>query len=224
MARSLIHGVGINDADYVVARFEPIGDVKEGQKRKLAWRCPFYNRWKTMLKRCYDSNYHSERPSYVGCTVCEEWLTFSNFKRWMEQQDWEGKQLDKDMLVKGNKVYSPETCLFISGSINSFTTESAKSRGLWPLGVSLYKDGISYVAACNNPFTKKNEKLGLYSDPEKAHQAWLKRKREHVISYVSAETDRRLAKALIRWYWPAEDDYDDVAEAIMTELGLWEGK
>ena len=210
--KKLAYGYGINDADYQISRTVNGKEIK----------CPFYIKWMEMLKHCYCPKYQAQFETYKVVLLCAEWHYFMKFRAWMMTQDWEGKQLDKDMLVKGNKVYSPETCLFISGAINSFTTESAKSRGLWPLGVSLYKDGISYVAACNNPFTKKNEKLGLYSDPEKAHQAWLKRKREHVISYVSTETDRRLAKALIRWYWPAEDDYDDVAEAIMTELGLWE--
>ena len=76
-----------------------------------------------MLQRCYSESHLVRQPTYKGCSVCEEWLTFSNFKSWMEQQDWEGKQLDKDLLVYKNKIYSPETCVFVSSVINSFFVE-----------------------------------------------------------------------------------------------------
>lgn len=75
-------GVGINDADYVVGKYE---SWYEGGKRKLKtlWQCPYYVKWHAMLNRCYNARYHKNKPTYIGCYVCEEWLTFSNFKAWM---------------------------------------------------------------------------------------------------------------------------------------------
>lgn len=86
--------------------------------------CHFYMRWMSMLKRCYDEGSLSRDPSYAGVTVCDEWLTFSNFKSWMEKQDWEGKCLDKGL--KGGREYSPSTCLFISGDLNRYWTMKRK--------------------------------------------------------------------------------------------------
>ena len=109
--KRLVYGVGINDADYVVQKWETIGYVNGKQKQKLIWICPYYSAWKSMLKRCYSSKYQDKRPTYKGCSVSDEWLTFSVFKVWMEKQDWEGKQLDKDLLFEGNKIYSADTCV-----------------------------------------------------------------------------------------------------------------
>ena len=113
--RSLKFGVGINDADY------PVNPVVNG-KRKI---CPFYNVWSNMIRRCYmdDKNRRPQETSYIGCSVVDEWHKFSNFKRWMEKQDWKNNQLDKDLKVPGNKVYGPDTCVFIPKSINTLISE-----------------------------------------------------------------------------------------------------
>ena len=133
-APRLVHGVGINDADYEVTRYEYV--IVDGRKKqKRIWICPYYQTWKGMLGRCYSTKYQDTRPTYKGCSVSEEWLTFSNFRAWMEKQDWEGMQLDKDLLFEGNKVYSAETCVFITREVNSFTTDCGASRGEWRVGV-----------------------------------------------------------------------------------------
>ena len=117
--RKLVCGVGNNDSDYVVTKFETI--VVNGKlKQKLIWVCPYYRVWKGMLERCYSIKYQESQPTYIGCSVTDEWLTFSAFKNWMEKQNFEGMQLDKDLLIEGNKVYSPETCVFVSGMVNNF--------------------------------------------------------------------------------------------------------
>ena len=105
----LVYGVGINDAEYVVVKREEVGNVDGKRKRKTVWRCPFYKTWSSMLRRCYSTKYQERCPTYMGCSVSEEWHTFSVFRNWMESQDWQDTQLDKDLLVEGNKVYSPET-------------------------------------------------------------------------------------------------------------------
>src|SRR5690554_513591 len=103
--RKLVHGVGVNDADYVIQKWEEFGYVDGKRKRKLVWRCPYYGVWVRMLERCYSAKTQDRRPTYKGCSVSEEWLTFSTFKDWMKTQKWEGLQLDKDLLFEGNKVY-----------------------------------------------------------------------------------------------------------------------
>lgn len=161
-------------------------------------RCPYYDRWRKMLNRCYNEDYLSRHPSYNGCKVSNEWLMFSNFKAWMEKQDWEGKHLDKDLLIQGNRLYSEETCLFIDGKVNTFMTESTSARGLWPIGVNL--DQKKFKAQCKNPFTGKKETLGRFTCPNEAHQAWLKRKRELATLLAAEQTDERVAKAIIDRY------------------------
>ena len=119
--RSIVAGVGINDADYGIAG------------------CPFYNRWLGMLQRCYGKAMQRLNPSYVGCSVCDEWLRFSVFKAWMEKQDWVGMELDKDILVLGNKVYSPATCVFVTPKTNSLVEKGSCPNPLLPRGVSVAK-------------------------------------------------------------------------------------
>ena len=162
-ASKLVYGVGINDADYVVERKETIGYVNGKQKQKLVWYCPYYRVWSHMLERCYSPKYQEKYPTYKGCSVSEEWLTFSNFKRWMECQDFEGMQLDKDLLFNDNKVYSKETCVFVSSMVNSFTTDRGNDRGEWLIGASWHNGEGQFRSQCSNPFTKKGEHLGYFT-------------------------------------------------------------
>lgn len=185
-SNKLIYGVATNDAD------RPVLERLNG-KRVV---CPFYSKWQSMLKRCYDPKYQLIYPTYVGCSVTEEWLLFSNFEKWMKTQDWEGKQLDKDLLKAGNKTYSPDFCVFIPRELNNFTIDSRASRGEYPLGVSLDKGAGRFVARCRNPFTRKLEYLGLFDDPDEAHLVWRKRKHELACMYADQQTDTRIAEAL----------------------------
>lgn len=120
----ILGGIAFNDADYEVNTTELVDG-----KRKTVWRCPYYQRWVNMLDRVYLKN----RPAYVGVTVCDSWLNFSNFKSWMEKQDWEGKELDKD--VFGGKQYSPENCIFLHKKVNMLAVlgeaRQVKQGGSW---------------------------------------------------------------------------------------------
>lgn len=118
----------------------------------------------------------------------------------MEKQDWEDKQLDKDLLVEGNKVYSPETCVFVSNIVNSFTTDCRASRGEWLIGVNWHKGSCKFVSQCRNPFTKKQEHLGYFTCEVEAHKVWRKRKSELAHELAAIQTDPRVAKALIERY------------------------
>lgn len=182
----LVYGVGVNDADYEI-RYKQDGVVV---------LCPFYAKWEGMLKRCYCVKYHVKKPTYIDCSVCSEWLNFSNFKAWMEKQDWQGKQLDKDLIFRNNKVYSPDTCVFVDATANAFTTDCKASRGAWPIGVYFDAQSNRFMASCSNPFKKKLERLGSFSCPTEAHQAWKKRKHELACQLAELQTDSRVAAAL----------------------------
>lgn len=197
--RKLVYGVGINDADYVVQRDETV--IVNGKRtRKLVWICPYYQAWKNMLNRCYSTKTQERYATYRGCSVSTEWLTFSVFKNWMEKQEWEGNHLDKDLMFEGNKVYSPETCVFVSGMVNLFTTDRGEARGEWPIGVTWYKGRSKFQSRCCNPFTKKREFLGYFTCEHEAHKAWRKRKLELAKELATEQADERVAKALIERY------------------------
>ena len=198
-APRLVYGVGINDADYVVVKWETI-EVKGVRKRKRVWECPYYRAWANMLERCYSTKFQERNPTYKGCSVSEEWLTFSNFRRWMESQDWEGMQLDKDILFAGNNVYSAKTCVFITSIVNTFTVDCRASRGEWSIGVYWNKQAGKFLSQCSNPLTNKREHLGIFTCEDEAHQAWLKRKLELAHLLAAEQTDERVAKALISRY------------------------
>lgn len=206
----LVRGVGINDADYVTQVKKTVGWINGKRKQKLIWYCPFYRVWADMLARCYNEKCQKKNPAYVGCTVCKEWLTFSNFKAWMEIQDWEGNQLDKDLLLCGNKVYKPDVCVFISQKVNLFLLESGTIRGAWPIGVYWNKSNEKFLARCGNPITVENEYLGYYDSPDEAHKAWLARKQEIAKLLAKSQSDLRVAKALV-------ERYENYKESAMTE-------
>ena len=191
--KKLIYGIGINDADYVVTQH-----AKENNKYKMVWRCPLYRAWRSMIKRCYSDKYHQTHPTYIGCSVCDEWLTFSNFKSWMKKQDWERKHMDKDLLIQGNKIYSPETCLFVDAKINTFVTDSGAIRGECMIGVSWKQDRNKFQSQCRNPFTGKKEFLGYFRDELEAHLAWKAKKHEMACLLVDSKycTSPIVAQAL----------------------------
>lgn len=188
--KGLVFGVGVNDADYAVCK------VAGGKFS----HCQFYSTWHHVLSRCYSKRYQSKYPTYIGCTVCDEWLIFSNFKKWMEAQDWRGKQLDKDLIKKGNKVYSPSTCAFVDQALNKFTNERGLDRGEFPIGVSFHKHIKKYQSCCRNPLSGKRECLGYFDNPVDAHNAWKRRKMEIAFILADMQKDERVAKSLRERY------------------------
>ncbi len=134
--------------------------------------CLFYKRWSGVIQRCYSDVWWERHPSCVGNSVCSEWLYLSEFSKWMKTQQWQGLQLDKDLLVKGNRHYSPDTCVFIPKYINLFVTKcSVKPNGL-PTGVKITKrvNRVLYEARIGQKY------LGTYVTPEEAHRVWQKAK------------------------------------------------
>ncbi len=153
-----------------------------------------------MLKRCYSEKFLESNPSYIGTSVCREWVYASEFKKRMEQQDWHGKCLDKDIIAPRSQLYSPDTCAFVLPATNLFVTARDACRGEYPVGVSLFKPTGKYRAQCKNPFTRKLEHLGYYSTSEEAHEAWRKHKHELAQLVAATESDPRIIEALKKRY------------------------
>lgn len=183
--KSFVYGVGLNDTKAPVK--------KKDSLTGLLWRCPFYTAWTNMLRRCYSEVFLLKHPTYRGCRVCDEWLVFSNFKGWMSTQDWKGNHLDKDILVPGNRVYSKETCVFISQSLNKLLHVHGELNGGLPLGVSVHESG-KFVAQI--VFDKKKTHLGLFSEEMLAHQAWQKAKIQAIQNALKQGLDERIEKRL----------------------------
>jgi len=182
--RKLLYGVGFNDADYVT---EPRINGKQVV-------CAFYKTWKNMFGRCYSDKLQSRYPTYIGCSVCDEWLIFSNFKRWMESKDFEGKHLDKDLKVSGNKVYGPDNCMLVSQAINNILNDNALQRGVYPQGVSFNKPSKKYRAYVK--FSGKFKHLGLYTTIKEAELAYLTAKHQAVKQAANDEADQEVSQAL----------------------------
>lgn len=184
-----IYGVGVNDADYVV----------QPQVKGKQVMCPFYKAWITMLMRCYSPKYQASKPTYIGCTVSDEWLHFTTFRSWMEGQKWEGLQLDKDLLIDGNREYSQYSCLFVSSEVNGFLLESQAARGDLPIGVYWYKATGKYRAQCSVPKGLSGVRyLGTFDTVEEASLAYKVRKSNLAHELAEVQTDKRVSDSLIK--------------------------
>ena len=133
-----------------------------------------YKIWFGMLMRCYDPKYQEKHSTYKGCEVEEFLLNFQNMGEWLKNNYYEipGEvmHLDKDILNKGNKVYSRETCIFVPQRINTLFVKRDKRRGKCPIGVTLNSSG-SYEAQCNDGYGERIY-LGSYSTKEEAFQVY----------------------------------------------------
>lgn len=188
--KRLKYGVGINDLLYAE------NDVA-------------YKYWHSMLCRCYDKKFHTKEPSYIGCSVCPEWLYFSNFKKWFDENYIEGCHLDKDILVKGNKIYSPQTCCFVPQKINSLIAFRKNiSRGL-PTGVT--KRNGKYIASSRDVNGCRHSRS--YCTMQEAIDAYIRWKdsviKETAILYFErGDITKNVFDALMNWKIEISDCYD----------------
>jgi hypothetical protein len=159
--RRPLFGIAINDAWYVT------------QLGKSGY-CPIYRKWKDMITRVYSEKMHKKNPTYIGVTVCEEWLTFSNFLKWYEENYIDGFDLDKDLKVKGNKLYSPETCMFVPPAVNRLFADKPNLNKSLPTGVSFHEPTGKYRARVNRKY------LGLFDRKEDASKAYAEAKNKEI--------------------------------------------
>lgn len=162
-----------------------------------------YYLWSGMFKRCYSSNKLKLSPSYRGCEVAGDFLYFSKFLSWCEQQKGFGQngfQLDKDILLKDNKLYSAETCCFVPKDLNVILTHRRKDKGLHPVGVHYNKRLNKYVAQISK--FKEVIHLGCFSTSEEAFLAYKQAKEEYIKEVAELYKDQiesRVYDALIRY-------------------------
>lgn len=173
-----ICGIGINDIST---------QINKEYKIKKCYRI-----WNDMIRRCYDEKYHKRKPTYIGCTVCEEWLYFSNFKKWFDENyRWDlveqgiKIQLDKDLLSdKNNKIYSPTSCIFLPEKINSFIS-SLPMRDSELKGVSFDKNNNKWRVRVSDFHTHTIKYLGRFKIKEEAIFVYKTAKRKEIMKVIS---------------------------------------
>jgi len=171
--RKKIFGVGIIDVPYNI-------------KYKGEY-CPYCKVWASMICRCYSKN---KREMYVGCTVCDNWLILSNFRRWMEKQDWKNMCLDKDILILGNKEYNPNGCVFVTVYINTMFQNTKHSKKL--KGVQYMKNSGKYRVVV------KTKHLGCYFSLTKANKVYIKAKAKVLADEFKNILDVRIKNGLYK--------------------------
>lgn len=186
----LVHGVGYNDGKY---------SSRDGNRTAY-----IYGKWQRMLERCYNEKSLIAKPTYIGCSVSDSFKAYTSFREWyieqigFEQQDW---QLDKDLLIRNNKVYSEECCILLPKDINTLIIKNDAKRGDWPIGVSKHKRDKTYSATCN--CGKDNQIfLGNYATPLEAFLVYKKAKEAYikqVAEQYKSQIDQRAYKALLEY-------------------------
>ena len=168
-----VHKVGIIGDKY---------DIRSKENKNILTR--EYTIWDNMLARCYSEEARSKHPTYIDCTVSENFKYYTYFYEWCQEQigfnndNW---HLDKDILVKGNKVYSEDTCIFLPREINNLFTTRVRFRGDSPIGVHFSNGKGKYVAQISDGKAKSNRTyLGLFDDEYSAFCAYKQAKELHI--------------------------------------------
>ena len=167
-----------------------------------------YNLWNAMLKRCYSSKFIEKHPTYELCEVCPEWHNFQAFAEWVDRNyyevDDEPMDIDKDILIKGNKIYSPDNCVFVPKKINLLFIKSNGNRGDLPVGVS--RVNKKYRANCYTNGKRKH--LGYYDTKEEAFEVY-KNFKEKYIKEVAEEYKDKIPSKLYNAMMMYEVEIDD---------------
>lgn len=150
-----------------------------------------YNVWRHMLARCFDKKFKEENSSYKNVTCCKEWLYYENFYEWLHLQEnfdkWTHNRkwaIDKDIIVKGNKIYSPDTCCLIPQNVNNLFIKQHLVRGKYPIGVSYNENKKRYDVHCS--LNHKCIYLGSFATLEEAFCVY-KQYKENIIKKVAQE-------------------------------------
>ena len=159
--------------------------------------------WRNMITRCYSPKEHAKHPTYEKCTVCEEWLLYSNFKRWFEDPAngyRKGCDLDKDVFGSDCKVYSPETCCFIPAVINKLIITDNRKKGSLPTGVRKQPYGFQAFLSINGHPTY----LGHRKTSLEASKLYQSAKARHIADtaleyYTQGEITEKVYNGLLRY-------------------------
>ena len=204
------HGIVRNPYDKSVLGVGYLGEgIYKSKIEKV--RTKEYMTWENMLRRCYDEKYHNNYPTYKECQIHSEWHNFQNFAKWYNENyymvDEEVMCLDKDVLSKGNKIYSPDNCIFVPQAINLLLVKNDNRRNKLPIGVCLYKDAKKYEAMCYNGLNKQ-VKLGSFDTPEEAFYAY-KASKEKTIKEVAERYKSQIPSKLYDALVSYEVEIDD---------------
>lgn len=184
--------------------FSGVGYIGLGKyKTMVNWVRPtYYTRWESMISRCYSETESKDRLIYADCLVEESWRNLQNYAKWYTEHPYRNDswEIDKDILFKGNKVYSEDTCIFVPKYINTMFTKCNKWRGDLPLGVyPVGKNG--YKMICSDSLDGKVSISGFKS-VESAFAAY-KDTKEKIIKKVAniykPELEPRAYEALIKY-------------------------
>lgn len=171
--------------------------VKEHGRHTVAYRT-----WRNMFQRCYDPKYHKDYPTYTTCEVAEEWHNYQSFAEWFYAHKYSrlGYELDKDLLVAGNKLYSPETVCFVPQGLNVLLNNNKAVRGELPQGIHFQKNNKNYVA--RTTIDNKRKHLGVFDTPEEAFVVYKKAKEDNVKRMADlwfGNIEPRVYEALMDW-------------------------
>lgn len=179
-----------------------VGFIGDGKYNSGHKHLDAYRSWHGMLMRCYYEPVISKHKTYIGCTVCDDWHDFQKFANWYYENypDDEFKyDLDKDLKVIGNKVYSPETCLFVRQGVNKFVMDAGAARGQFMIGVTFEERTGRFVSVCSEPSTGRQRKVGRFSTEVEAHLAWRKRKSDYAYELAISQENIEVKNALLNW-------------------------
>ena len=150
-----------------------------------------YDAWQNMLIRCFDEKVKRKYPTYKDVSCCKEWLLYENFYYWLHEQEnfnrWytnDSWHLDKDILIKNNKIYSPETCVLVPYNVNKLFVKHELHRGDLPIGVTHCSNRDGFVVRCMNPLTGKRDYLGYRTNLNEAFKLY-KSHKEKLIKQVA---------------------------------------
>ena len=163
-----------------------------------------YTAWYNMLFRCYNEKEQEKHPTYKDCTVVDEWYNLQVFAEWYENNYTEGFELDKDILVKGNKVYSPKTCRLIPKEIDTVLVSCNKSRGELPIGVMKHEN--KFEVQISNKGVKGW--VGYFNTIQEAFQAYKKTK-EKIIKKLSDKYRQQIAEDIYQALYNYQVEIDD---------------
>lgn len=167
-----------------------------------------YALWRGVLERCYNPKKHLKLPTYIGCSVSDNFKYFPCFEKWCSKQvgfdltDENSKpfHLDKDLLIKGNKVYSEDTCVFVPQEINNLLTKPTIAVNGYPVGVHYCKAKNTYIAQISRGTVGKG--LGSFDTPEEAFHVYKQAKEDHIKDVANKwkdQIDPRVYNALMNY-------------------------
>ena len=166
-------------------------------------KCSIYYAWVRMFERCYSKKFHRINPTYIGCTVSDEFKDYSKWREWYDnyQYKYDGWHLDKDLLIKGNKVYSESTCVFLPQEINSLLVKREASRGEHLIGVCWSKTNNAFKAQVRKNKGRR-EYLGLFNTEIEAFDAYKQAKETFIKEQAEkwkGKIDERAYNALMNY-------------------------